>query len=426
MEGIQAGQSQAGSLVMPVAGRQPRTRTDLVAVFLCVIAVGAVDAFGDTLNVPREYPTVQAAVDAAAEGDTIVVARGVHAGEVRVVAKHRLRIKGRRGTRLVARTAGEPVLSLSGCSGIEIERLSIGDTDSDCVRISQSSSVVIDSCVLSDASGAGVVFQDAQSSVVRGCVIRNVDDGGVIVEAAQRILLHGNASIGVRTGILVRSSGGEESGSVVVAENSFVGCVDVAVRLEGPGHVVSRNRIRGGGNGISIEAGSSENRVERNMLRDLDGFGVILRGVGNVATGNRVVRARSPSLSIASGDLNLVAENRVSDGGGIFVTGDRNELSGNVVRRATGSGIFIDGVGNWATRNEVISAGLDGLHIVGADNRIVANASRGAGVVGFRVFGSGHELIGNTARGSRGDDLLDEAAAGANAYVGNDFRSVAE
>lgn len=56
-------------------------RAKLLSVLVCCLALVATSAAGAaTLRVPRQYPTIQAAVDAAAPGDRIRVSRGQYCG----------------------------------------------------------------------------------------------------------------------------------------------------------------------------------------------------------------------------------------------------------------------------------------------------------------------------------------------------------
>ena len=52
----------------------------VVAVGLCLIG-GTSPATADVLHVPGEYLTIQAAIDAAVNGDEVIVADGIYTGE---------------------------------------------------------------------------------------------------------------------------------------------------------------------------------------------------------------------------------------------------------------------------------------------------------------------------------------------------------
>ena len=49
----------------------------VVAISFCLIG-GTVPAAADQLHVPGDYPTIQAAIDAAVDGDVVVVAAGTY------------------------------------------------------------------------------------------------------------------------------------------------------------------------------------------------------------------------------------------------------------------------------------------------------------------------------------------------------------
>lgn len=45
---------------------------------MCILVMGASPAFSATIHVPADQPTIQAGVNAAASGDTVLVAPGVY------------------------------------------------------------------------------------------------------------------------------------------------------------------------------------------------------------------------------------------------------------------------------------------------------------------------------------------------------------
>ena len=65
----------------------------LIVGFLLVVALAS-SLFSATLRVPSDYATIQAAVDAAAPGDTILISPGVHDEAVTIRDKTDLTVKG--------------------------------------------------------------------------------------------------------------------------------------------------------------------------------------------------------------------------------------------------------------------------------------------------------------------------------------------
>ena len=66
------------------------------ATFALGLAASAAAARADTLKVPSDdFPTIQGAVDAAVEGDVILVAAGVYAETVNIVERTGITLKGK-------------------------------------------------------------------------------------------------------------------------------------------------------------------------------------------------------------------------------------------------------------------------------------------------------------------------------------------
>jgi nitrous oxidase accessory protein NosD len=77
------------------------TRSKAGFASVCLVLAAAASATAADLNVPADYPTIQAAVDAASDGDIIHIAPGVYTDQVRIISQ-KLTLIGQPGTILRA------------------------------------------------------------------------------------------------------------------------------------------------------------------------------------------------------------------------------------------------------------------------------------------------------------------------------------
>ena len=124
-------------------------------------------------RVPGEYRTIQAAVDAAVPGDTILLAAGDYAERVDFAGKS-LTIRSSEGaerTAIVGDGASGSVLSISGpttCAS-RLNGLTISGGKGH--------------------GGCGVLLRDTDAQL-SGCIVTNNDDGGVVIEGGAPTLTH--------------------------------------------------------------------------------------------------------------------------------------------------------------------------------------------------------------------------------------------
>ena len=137
--------------------------------------------------VPKDYPTIQAAVNAALPGDEIRIAKGVYAESVTLTGKSGLLIRGKGA--IVNPGGGALAFTLTGCSDIVIEGLHFRNTWDwpliDCIggsnlvfrrlRFSQGNyaiytgnvdGVVIERIVAQDLSGGLLFFENTSDVLV--------------------------------------------------------------------------------------------------------------------------------------------------------------------------------------------------------------------------------------------------------------------
>ena len=98
-------------------------RLALPALIVAALALPAAAA-GGVHMVPQEHATIQGAVDAAADGDTILISHGHYPEAVVVSGKNQLQIlcKGK----VVIDPPGGTGLTLDGCTNCSVEKLRVG------------------------------------------------------------------------------------------------------------------------------------------------------------------------------------------------------------------------------------------------------------------------------------------------------------
>jgi parallel beta-helix repeat protein len=229
----------------------------------------SIDA-GGILHVPRDYATIQSAVDAAGEGATILVAAGVYNENV-VVSTSDVRLRG----------GGDVVLDGTSLSGIGIH-------------------------VLGASAAAPVTGVEVSDFEVRNF------ERGIIVERATKARVSDNyvhdnvdkiapAVLGDGTGIELVSTSASDVSDNVVRRNGLGG---IQLRVGSIDNTIQHNRVDENGSqsstldgvGIMVTgAGTNENRVQHNKIAANFGRGIML--------------SRPPGTVPLSG--NLVAHNRV-------------------------------------------------------------------------------------------------------------------
>jgi len=261
-----------------------------------------------TLVVPDEFETIQAAVDAAAAGDTVLVRQGRYTEHVVLKTGICLRGEGRERTVLQMVPGKAEILLAPGCAWGSIEDLQVDGTGGkeldgwipDGLHL-RSSSLRITGCLLHSCLGCGLYASDPESRpYVRDCTVeKNAQDGicfretggGLIVECISR----SNGAVGIQ----VRQSKGE----VVVRD-----CL-----CEQDAHA-----------GIAACGGSTATLVS-NVCRDNEAHGILawdegttLVLEGNTCSGNRILGIYLVQRATAEARGNECAKNRE---GGIVVAG---------------------------------------------------------------------------------------------------------
>lgn len=272
---------------------------------LAVALVVPLPSAAVVLRVPADHGTIQGAILAAADGDTVLVAPGVYFETLDFLGKAVTVTSeaGPEATIVDARRLGPAALFRSGegprsvLSGFTLRNGLTGDTGG-CVAISSGAPTIAWNHVLGCEStygggGIGVSFSSAsiRGNVVAGCRARGLGGGGVLVIGAGSAEIVGN--------LIAENDGGNGGGIELWAAGTPL----IA------GNVLRGNRTDGVGGGIVAYNGSDadviQNAIVENSARTGGGVAFLVpsgaRGpllVANTIVGNN---ATAGSALYASG-----------------------------------------------------------------------------------------------------------------------------
>lgn len=339
-----------------------------------------------TIRVPKDHPTIQAAIDAAQDGDTIAIAKGTYAPFV---------VSGRSGLRLKGK--GKPVVD---GQGLDLPAVVDGSQD-----------VTVDGLVLRNSSQYGMRILGSDRITVRRCIIQDTPDDGLELRDGTGLLIEKNRFEHIAEDGIDFEDGSDDLTEVTdsrLSKNRFDDIEGGAILIEGRGILAEKNRVARTEIGIAIDnEAASDNTIAKNRIEETGDAGIEVEGTQNVVEKNRLRRTGDAAIRIRA-DETRIEKNRIDAVGdeGIDLEGSDNRILRNVVTRSAGSGMEIgnDGspgasTGNLVERNKILGAGGDGIYIEDTDN----------------VFRR------NKVKKSAGADLHDTTGPDGNAFEDNKF-----
>ncbi len=309
------------------------------AVVLAIIAavIYAIFAFSNSgITVPDKYPTIQEAIDAAEDGDVIVVQVGVYRENLDFRGKNiTLQSVDPDDEAIVEETiidgggSGTVVSFRSGeGEGAVLSGLTI--TRGSGVLISGGSSPVIEKCVIEDNNaefGAGIAIFDSAPTIRNNTIRGNSGflGGGLYIEESSPLIENN----------LITGNRAEMGSGLVIISNSAPELV---------GNSIDNNTATRLGGGVVVAVYSTpairDNSITNNRA-ELNGGGLL-------------IEESEPSV-----EDNFISANRAANGGGIFVVNTlskalvirNNNISDNLSYIA-GGGLYLEGSSPTVENNE--------------------------------------------------------------------------
>lgn len=359
-----------------------------------------------TIRVPQDQSSIEAALKAAAAGDTIEVSSGIYREAVVIDAALdglTLRGKGKviiepRDPQLGALGPGIVVQAANVTVRNVIVRHAKGGSEAG-VEIQAANSVALEKVTVIHANGRGIVGSGkllrVENCVVQGCDggIELTSDGAIV----RKSTVEQDGSYGIRVigdsavvekckvRMIEDGSGVRIEGSLARVEANDVSLIDdVGISVAGAVMTVRGNKIRSlpdDGIGIYVENAQEGTTIEKNSIVDATSYAVlVVAGCSKVLVRKNVAKncgtEDEPSYLVEAGQTTLegnLAQRAQSDG--FRVTTNFNVLIGNTAKFCLEDGFDIDGGANQLTGNVAIANAGEGIENGNALNSYFGNKS---------------------------------------------------
>lgn len=321
-----------------------------VALLLAVLT-GITSAQGPvTVSVPKDYPTIQDALDDIASGTTVLISKGTYTEALRLDDLTDVTLRGKGKVTIVAPNPSSDVLRVDDCGTIRIEKLRFDGGFISLYAIN-TVDVTVERCRFEGDSSEAFVAESCGSARVERCRFMSLGTAALFREVDGVSFVKNRVDLDTfDTGVFVldggdvlvercRFTGGDNSDGVSLGEPSVPGAtrlvtrnrfknLDRAVSDESETVTIERNRAKGGGvafeigttggavvernKAIGAEVGFSDFSVgsayDRNVSKGALEYGFEVDGQGHTFTKNRASKSGLADLRDTSGGQNTYAD----------------------------------------------------------------------------------------------------------------------
>jgi parallel beta-helix repeat protein len=374
---------------------------------LVVMFLVTVSAFSATLSVipdnaeagiryvggvgPGNYTTIQSAIDAANDDDTVFVFNGTYVENI--VVRKDLSLFGEHGNATIIDGGGNPVVVWIEACTVTMSGFSVTNGSSWAISLADSASTTISNNNISGNSGYGLGSgRSPFSTITNNIISKNVDDGVVIFDSLGNTIANNNIS-GNYGGVVIY----DDVGSIINGNN------------------ISNNVL----DGIYFY-NSTSTTVSNNYLLNNNEWGTTFAESSSIWFTDNLISNSNISIRLIDSSWHLLSGNTM-EGGSIFLSGDQIEYwnthtidSSNILNgkpvyfcKNTLGGTIPSGAG------QVILANCDGVTV---ENQDFSNLYYGM-LVGYS---SGNIIINNTVLSSDRIGIYLQASSG-NLIVSNNI-----
>lgn len=334
----------------------------------------AVQAEAAKLRVPEDYANIQAALDAALNGDVVQISAGTYDGGLLLQSRTNVRIVGR--GKVVIRALGPIGLEIKNCTGITVEKIRFRDASFHNLYVEGCDDVTVRKCRVNNGWNA-FYFKNCLGVLIRGCRAQDVMANGISLDLVDGSLVENNT---------LRRIG------------------SIAVLVIGDG-----------------------NTVVDNVIQDVNDIGcVVSNSQGGVVAGNRIRGVADRAVWLSNSTSVGVFDNVIQDASvGVKVSSSYHTIVGNKIQKMKLLGISVFAANHLLIRgNKIVRALHDGIRFTASDSICQGNTVRKSGHTGLYIVAQNCSFVGNVVkqsafRGGAWVDIEEAAGSSGNVYTGN-------
>jgi parallel beta-helix repeat protein len=327
-----------------------------------------------------DYTKIQDAINAASDGDTVIVWNWMYVENV-VVDKSLNIIGTSPNSTIVSASLSSQDVFLITASNVQLTGFKIMGADlASAVHISGGHSSNVSTNIIEN-NKIGVYLSDSDGNSIYDNVIASNKDKGIHMD-------NSNSNIFSRNNVSKN-----EIGMVMVGSSD---------------NLVQENTVSSNpGSGIHANFGSNDNRFSGNSIENngldkgWDGIAISYSN-NNTISGNNVVHNKNIGILVIYGCFNKVVGNTlVQNNGGIILGGNSSVVQSNKVMSTGYTGIDVGGYNNEVSSNYVWSTGDrsqwygTGIEAEGTNNRFFNNTVLSSGRDGISFGDTGNTISGN-------------------------------
>lgn len=258
----------------------------------------------ETIVVPTDFPTIQAAINNASDGDTVFVYNGTYFEDV-VVNKTIMLIGEDRNTTIIDGDGNSFAIHVAS-NNVSISGFTVRNSGSHIIQVFNVDNCNLTGNTVTDGS-VGVYLLNAKGSYIGNNTVSNSDTGIRFESCDRNTLKNNNVTINQDAGVHIAYSS-----NIVASSNFLVGNVNQGLYLNHSSeNTVRKNVVADNGAGIRLHYSTDNAIVDNGLTGNNDGGLTLYYSTSNVINGN-VVTQNGFGMRLAYSGDNSFRDNQIT------------------------------------------------------------------------------------------------------------------